>query len=203
MRRLLLAISIAILPAAACDNESSLALDKAGIIPVGFDLSPEVFQKWRVAQTNLENEPAYAALELPGERIDLRQPSKSNIDRVVDGLSQNEPVKRAIEGSGLSVRDYVLATVALNQAMLADASSQTGAAFLRNREIANANRTEIERFRRKSRFGFVDSRRVAGSDTDSDNDADSDSDTDSDTKNDSDRDSDKNKSDKDSDGGKR
>lgn len=203
MKKVFLAAFAILLPLAACDSDrGSLAINQAGIIPVGFALSPEIFQKWRVAQTNLDNEPAYAALEIPAERIDLRRPSDESIDRVSDRLAGNPQVKSAIERSGLSVKDYVLATIAMNQAMLADASTETSPTFLRNRDIATANRDEIRRSRNSSRFAFDEGGRSGDSDSDGDSDRNRDSDKNADSDNKDrgdrkDRDSDK-KGDRDS-----
>jgi len=76
---------------------------------VDFRLTEENFARWDEAQSNLD--------ELPRSAIQSGVSSgRSAIDRAVTRLESSPRAQRAIERAGLSVRDFVLETVALAQA---------------------------------------------------------------------------------------
>ena len=76
---------------------------------VDFRLNEENFARWEEAQSNLE--------ELPRSAIQSGVPSgRTAIDRAVSRLESSPRARRAIERAGLSVRDFVLETIALAQA---------------------------------------------------------------------------------------
>jgi hypothetical protein len=76
---------------------------------VDFRLTEENFARWEQAQSNLEH--------LPRSAIQSGVPSgRSAIDRAVNRLESSPTARRAIERAGLSVRDFVLETIALAQA---------------------------------------------------------------------------------------
>ncbi len=80
---------------------------------VEFVLDEPTFQKWERAQANLDKLP-------PGELDNAPDPGGN--DPVVRGIRRLESspgARRAIESTGLSVRNFVLATVALAQAVKA------------------------------------------------------------------------------------
>ena len=76
---------------------------------VDFRLTDENFARWEEAQSNLEDLPRSAS------QSGLSSGSTA-IDRAVSRLESSPRVRRAIERSGLSVRDFVLETIALAQA---------------------------------------------------------------------------------------
>lgn len=76
---------------------------------VDFRLTEENFARWEEAQSNLE--------DLPRSAIQSGASSgRSAIDRAVSRLESSPRARRAIERAGLSVRDFVLETIALAQA---------------------------------------------------------------------------------------
>ena len=119
-----------------------------------------------------------------------------DVERIVRRLEADPAARRAIEPSGLSVRDYVLTTLALAQAM--DATENGGRTRLigvprENVDVYSRHRDDVRRFQRDSRFRVVDD---GDSDGDTDGDADGKNgthrvkkdDRDSDTKGDGDSD---------------
>lgn len=84
---------------------------------VEFTLTEDIYQKWEKAQASLER--------LPSSELD-RVPDPGGNDPVARGIKRLEGSSRArqaIESTGLSVKNFVLATVALAQAVKA---SQAG-----------------------------------------------------------------------------
>lgn len=82
----------------------------------GYELTSGTYKKWRAARQNLQRSAGDADLGLPSERILLADPSPGSIDSVVAYFERNPQTSYAIRSAGLSVRDYVLATLALYQA---------------------------------------------------------------------------------------
>lgn len=77
--------------------------------PVDFRLTDDNFARWAEAQSNLD--------DLPRSAIPSDAPSgRSAIDRAVARLESSARARQAIESTGLSVRDFVLETIALAQA---------------------------------------------------------------------------------------
>lgn len=84
---------------------------------VEFTLTEDIYQKWEKAQANLER--------LPSSELD-RVPDPGGNDPVARGIKRLEGsprARQAIESAGLTVKNFVLATVALAQAVKA---SQAG-----------------------------------------------------------------------------
>jgi hypothetical protein len=103
------------------DNGSPEARE-ALATPVDFRLTDENFARWEQAQDNLDDLPR-AAL-----RSEVRS-GRNAIDRAVIRLESNPRARRAVESAGLSVRDFVLETIALAQAMeAAETGKSTSAA---------------------------------------------------------------------------
>jgi len=76
---------------------------------IDFRLTDDNFARWEQAQSNLE--------ELPRSAIQSAGASgRSAVDRAVTRLESSPRARRAIERTGLSVRDFVLETIALAQA---------------------------------------------------------------------------------------
>jgi hypothetical protein len=83
---------------------------------VDFRIDDDNFARWALAQDNLD--------ELPRSAIKPSSTGSGNaVDRAVARLESSPRAKRAIERAGLSVREFVLATIALAQATEA---AQTG-----------------------------------------------------------------------------
>jgi hypothetical protein len=79
---------------------------------VNFRVTDENFARWELAQDNLDRLPRSAINSSAGS-------GGSAIDRAVMRLQSSQRARRAIESAGLTVRDFVLETIALAQATLA------------------------------------------------------------------------------------
>jgi len=116
---------------------------------VKYPLTSENYRKWLVAQAALDSLPEPAAMP----RVDLRDPTDDDIDRTVNFLVQQDAERRAIEGSGLSVKDFVLTSIALGQAFH---FSKDALVPPENRVFVATNRPEIERVRTRRSFHVLD-----------------------------------------------
>jgi hypothetical protein len=77
--------------------------------PVDFRINDDNFGRWEEAQSNLE--------ELPRSALPAKSPPGGNVvDRAVARLESSPYTRTAIERTGLSVREFVLETIALAQA---------------------------------------------------------------------------------------
>ena len=83
---------------------------------VDYRITPDNFARWEQAQDNLDQLPESAFRSGRGS-------GRNAIDRAVSRLESSPDARRAIESAGLSVRDFVLETIALAQAT---ESVQTG-----------------------------------------------------------------------------
>ena len=77
--------------------------------PVDFRLTEDNFARWEEAQNNLEGLPRSAFQSGVAS-------GRSAVDRAIARLESSPRARRAIESAGLSVRDFVLETIALAQA---------------------------------------------------------------------------------------
>lgn len=159
MRQLSVALAIVALTCpVGCKRDSSGA-DNAGFlanaspearealsIPVSYELNEDNFAKWEIAEQNLDGLPAteFTAAQLSGG---------SPVDRAVARLESSPRAKRAIESAGMSVRDFVLETVALAQAVQA---SQTGRSTVAS-GVAAGNFAFVERYRSRIRESGLES----------------------------------------------
>jgi len=116
---------------------------------VKYPLTSENYRKWIVAQAALDSLPE--AIEMP--RIELRDPTDDDIERTVDFLSSHDNERRAIERSGLSIKDFVLTSLALGQAF---SFSRDELVPKENRVFVDANRLELERAREARQFHVLD-----------------------------------------------
>lgn len=94
-------------------DDASEEAQQAIAANVEFTLTEDVFQKWEKAQVNLDR--------LPSSELD-RVPDPGGNDPVARGIKRLEGsprARQAIESAGLSVKNFVLATVALAQAVKA------------------------------------------------------------------------------------
>ena len=116
---------------------------------VKYPLTSENYRKWLVAQAALDSLPEPAAMP----RVDLRDPTDDDIDRTVNFLAQQDAERRAIERSGLSVKDFVLTSIALGQAFH---FAKDPLVPQENRVFVATNRPEIERVRAARNFHVLD-----------------------------------------------
>ncbi len=119
-------------------SDASAEAKEALSAPVNFELNEDNFSKWETAQRNLER--------LPKNALSATTPAGGNvIDRAVARLESSPRARTAIESAGLSVRDFVLATIALAQATQGSASGQSAVA------VSAANFAFVERHRERIR----------------------------------------------------
>jgi hypothetical protein len=85
-------------------------LDEGGRIP--YEITSDRYREWEAARRALRA--AKISLTM---RLDPLHVAQSDIDRAVNFFEGNGRARRAIEGAGISVRDYVLTTIALEQQM--------------------------------------------------------------------------------------
>lgn len=94
-------------------DDASEEAQQAIAANVEFTLNEAIFQKWEKAQANLDR--------LPASELD-NIPDPGGTDPVARGIKRLEAsprARQAIQSAGLSVKDFVLATVALAQAVKA------------------------------------------------------------------------------------
>lgn len=114
--------------------------------PVDFQLNEDNFAKWEIAERNLDRVPA-------GEFSNAPLQGGSAIDRAVARLQSSPRARSAIESAGLSVRDFVLETVALAQSVQA---SQLGRSTVAS-GVAAENFAFVERYRDRIRQSGLES----------------------------------------------
>jgi hypothetical protein len=124
---LLLALLVAGCKRERQDGESALAASlifdnaspearEALSVPIDFRINEDNFARWSEAQSNIE--------ELPRSAINNTARFRGNaVERAIARLESSPRARRAIERAEISVRDYVLETIALAQATEA---AQTG-----------------------------------------------------------------------------
>src|SRR5450759_262073 len=83
---------------------------------VDYRITGDNFARWQQAQENLDQLPRSAIRSMAGS-------GRTAIERAIARLQSSPLARRAIESSGLSVRDFVLETIALAQAT---ESAETG-----------------------------------------------------------------------------
>jgi hypothetical protein len=86
-------------------------------------------------------------------RVDLRDPTDDDIDRTVSFLDDDAGARRAIARAGLSVRDFVLTSIALGQAFNFTTDDLVPAG---NRAFVQSKRSEIARVRQTREFHVLD-----------------------------------------------
>ena len=180
VRRTLLPMSLVVIATAAlCDRSQTgrsdgIPLSANSFLPVDYELTSELYRKWLVAQENLDRDVGRTDPVLTSSRISVIQPTPERIDAVVSRLERSDRTRRAIESAGLSVRDYVLTTVAMYQALQPPGRITVAQLRPGNVEIVSRNRAEIVRIRNASQF------QIAADDRDTDEDDDTDFDEDDD-----------------------
>lgn len=138
------------------DNASPEALE-AMAIQVDYRLTDENFAKWEIAQRNLDRLPRSA---FPAEN---RGGSGNVIDRAVARLESSPRARTTIEATGLTVRDFVLQTVALAQATEAAQGGRVAGAGLvppENFRFVERHRQRILRAQTAARLARRNAERV-------------------------------------------
>lgn len=107
--------------------------------PVDFQLNEDNFAKWEIAQRNLDR--------VPASEFSNVLAGGSPFDRAVARIESSPRARKAIESSGLSVRDFVLETVALAQSVQASRLGRSTAAS----RVAAENFAFVERYRDRIR----------------------------------------------------
>jgi hypothetical protein len=77
---------------------------------LAYEITSDRYRDWEQARRALRSQGISLTM-----RIDPLRVSESDIQKAVDFFERNGKARRAIEGNGLSVRDYVLTTIALEQ----------------------------------------------------------------------------------------
>jgi hypothetical protein len=147
-------------PSATAIQGSSLIFDNASpevrealAYPVDFRINDDNFGRWEEAQSNLEDLPRSA---LPGKS----PPGGNVVDRAVARLESSPYTRTAIERTGLSVREFVLETIALAQATEV---ARTGKSLSRG-SIPRENFQFVQRYTSRALYSRS---RVARGDVDS------------------------------------
>ena len=77
-----------------------------------YEITSDRYRRWEAARAALRAQKVSFALQLDPLRV-----SEADIQRAVSFFERNAKARRAVEGAGLSVRDYVLTTIAVEQQM--------------------------------------------------------------------------------------
>jgi len=136
-------------------DDASPEAREALSIQVDYRLTDESFAKWEIAQRNLDRLPRSA---FPAES---RGGGGDVIDRAVARLESSPRARTTIEATGLTVRDFVLQTLALAQATEAAQGGRVAGAGV----VPPENFRFVERHReriRRARTAARNARRSAG-----------------------------------------
>lgn len=88
---------------------------------LGGEVSSEQYRRWLAAKQALDRVPNLP----PPVKASGSTPTEEDIEAAIARLESNARARAAIEGAGMSVREYVLTTVALDRAMAATSRSRT------------------------------------------------------------------------------
>jgi uncharacterized protein (DUF1778 family) len=140
-------------------NTSSLIFDSASpeaqqalATPVDFRLTEDNFAEWEAAQRNLDALPR-SALPTGGSA------GGNPVDRAVERLESSPRARTAIERTGLTVRDFVLETIALAQAteaVSAANSSSMARVPAENLQFVQSHRSRVLVARRQREASAAD-----------------------------------------------
>jgi hypothetical protein len=118
-------LGAALVVAGACGGGGERGGTAGGDAPAGevaaldYEVTPDRYQRWVAAQRALDATPNLP----PPPKIDPMQLSEPEIRRAVDYLESDPRARAALARAGISARDYVLTTVALDQALVAASAS--------------------------------------------------------------------------------
>lgn len=129
---------------------------------IDYELTRERFDRWRAANESLRGVPAAPV----GERLDVRNATDEEVDRVVDYFEDHDEARRAIEAAGLSPKDYVLTTLAVEQAALRERGARFGGAPEANVPFVAERRAHVDRARETTRSRFLAGDDAADDDSD-------------------------------------
>lgn len=171
-RLALLALSIGLLAAGCGDDADRTELSGGDVVQdtvsyagIDYDLTSENYRRWLAANDALDS----ARIE-PAVRLDPRAATDDDIDAAVKALEADERATTAIRGADISVRDYVLTSVALAQSWDAiDRPNRVTGIPVENVSFLRTQDTGDQAIRRPV------ARIIGDSDSDSDSEADSDS----------------------------
>jgi YmgG-like glycine-zipper protein len=107
------------------EGDTSVAAGDAAGIEVdalNYEVTPERYQRWLAAQRALD---AIQGLREP-PALDPSRFSEADVNRAVQYLESDPRSRAALARAGVSARDYVLTTLALDQALVASASPGAG-----------------------------------------------------------------------------
>ena len=90
---------------------------------LAYEITSERYRQWETARRTLRAQRLGLTLNIDPLRV-----SEAEIQRAVSYFERNGRARRVIEGAGLTVRDYVLTTIAVEQQM-AVASADTTRSF--------------------------------------------------------------------------
>jgi hypothetical protein len=165
-RLLLVTVALALAACGSDADESALLADSSRLVSSEYgevgdtavamqhEVRSEDYRRWLEAQRALDSLPGIE----PPDPISLRYATEDDIDRLTRELEADQRIRSAIESSGLSVRDYVLTGVALEQAMLASEPTRRTALMgipPANTELARRNSDEIRRQTASTRFPIL------------------------------------------------
>ncbi|MFN2565023.1 MAG: hypothetical protein ABR499_08455 [Gemmatimonadaceae bacterium] len=105
-------------------SDTAVASGDAGGIEVdalNYEVTPERYQRWSAAQRALD---AISGLGEP-PALDPTRFSEADVNRAVQYLESDPRARAALARAGVSARDYVLTTLALDQALVATASGRS------------------------------------------------------------------------------
>lgn len=169
----LVAIPIGLMLAACRDDADLNELTGGDVVndttsyeAIDYDLTSDNYRRWLAANDALDS----ARVE-PAVRLDPRSATDDDIDRAVKALEADERASTAIRGADISVRDYVLTSVALAQSWDAiDGPNRVTGIPMENVTFLRAQDTGAPAARPRPSARIIDH-----SDSDSDSEADSDS----------------------------
>lgn len=90
--------------------DGDVALDTASYRGIDYNLTSDNYTRWLAANAALDS----ARIE-PVVTLDPRSATDADIDSAIDALEDDERASSTIRGADISVRDYVLTSVALAQ----------------------------------------------------------------------------------------
>jgi hypothetical protein len=109
-------------PSQLQDAHGEVTLTDGGAM--SYEITSERYKQWYAAQQSLD----HATAAKFGKVLHPESPSATSIDQATIFLERNPRTKQAIEHSGMSVRDFVQMTVALQQ-QFRDAAHASGDAY--------------------------------------------------------------------------
>lgn len=120
-----IALGVALVVASACGGGGEHGGTAGGeaasgeVAALDYEVTPERYQRWVAAQQALDATP-----NLPAPpKIDPLRLEEPQIRRAVEYLESDPRARAALARAGISARDYVLTTVALDQALVATAAT--------------------------------------------------------------------------------